>query len=193
MEQRDVVTITDEAKIAIGGLLNEGLLIEYSFILNYPRIIDRLVMYDKIEDEQLVADIDRLGRESLKHFNDAVKLIEKLGGEPMWQLGVVERLDDVEKLLAQQLEKEKEVLELYKHAKLVATKSTRKIKAQDFFGRLIRLERELPQDVVEVDEITRLLDRQIIDESNHIKMVKDSIATLDMLMKERGETEPLPG
>ena len=193
MEQKEVVTVTDEAKIAIGGLLNQALLVEYSFILNYPRIIDRLVLYDKIEDEQLVADIDRLGSESLKHFNDAVKLIEKLGGEPTWQLGIVERLDNAEKLLAQQLEKEKKALELYKHAKLVATKSTRKIKAQDFFGRLIRLEQELPQGVVEVDEIIRLLDREIIDESNHIRMVKNSIATLDMLMSKRGETEPLPG
>ena len=193
MEQKEVVTITDEAKIAIGGLLNQALLVEYGFILNYPRIIDRLVMYDKIEDEQLVADIERLGKESLRHFSDAVKLIEKLGGEPMWQLGIVERLDDVEKLLAQQLVREKKALELYQHAKLVATKNTKKIKAQDFFGRLIKMERELPQDVVDIDEITRLLEREIIDESRHIVIVKNSIATLDMLMSGRRGAESLPG
>ena len=63
----EIETITDDAKIAISGILNRSLLVEYDFILNYPRIIDRLVNYDDIHDEQLIGDLDRLGKESMKH------------------------------------------------------------------------------------------------------------------------------
>ena len=183
----EVATITDDAKVAISGTLNQALLVEYQFILNYPRIIDRLVLYDKIDDEQLIADLERLGKESLKHFNDAVKLIERLGGEPAWQLDTVQRFENVERLLAMQLEKETEVLSLYKEARLVATKNKKVVKTDDFFGKLIIMVKGLPVDVINVDDIITMLDRVIIDEGRHIRLVKDSLATLNMLMSQRTE------
>jgi bacterioferritin (cytochrome b1) len=183
----EIETITDDAKIAISGILNRSLLVEYDFILNYPRIIDRLVNYDDIHDEQLIGDLDRLGKESMKHFNDSIKLIEKLGGEPKWKLGAIERLEDAEKLLTLQLEKEHIAASLYKEAKLVATRNKKKIKVQDFFGRLIRMREELAEDVVSVDDIIEIFDRGIIDENRHIRLVKDSLATLNMLMNKRTE------
>ncbi|MBA7633215.1 hypothetical protein ES703_40777 [subsurface metagenome] len=183
----EIETITDDAKIAISGILNRSLLVEYDFILNYPRIIDRLVNYDDIHDEQLIGDLDRLGKESMKHFNDSLKLIEKLGGEPKWKLGAIERLEDAEKLLTLQLEKEHKVLSLYKEASLVATKNKKVVKTEDFFGKLIIMVKGLPVDVINVDDIITMLDRVIIDEGRHIRLVKDSLATLNMLMNKRTE------
>ena len=178
----DIETITDEAKVAITGIINRAMIAEYNFILSYPRIIDRLTNYDNIQDGKIIQDLDRLGKESLRHFNEAIKIIERLGGEPLWKLDTIERLDDVEKLLALQLKKEEAALSFYKEARLVASRNKETVKGQDFFGRLIRMRNELAEDIVTADEIFGLLDRVIIDENQHIRLVKDSIATLSMLM-----------
>ena len=80
----EVETLTDYGRKAIVSILNRALIVEYAFILNYPRMMDKLVNYDKINDEMLNSNFNRLGKESMKHFNDDVKLIERLGGEPAW-------------------------------------------------------------------------------------------------------------
>jgi hypothetical protein len=49
----EIEVIKDDAKAAIIKLLNEAIQTEYSFIMNYPRIIDHLVKIDNIHDEQL--------------------------------------------------------------------------------------------------------------------------------------------
>jgi len=46
----------------------------------------------------------------------------------------------------------------------------------------VRMEDELPLDVVNINDVISILDRIIIDEQHHIKLVHDSIATLNMLM-----------
>ena len=63
-------TITDEAKRDLIHVLNESLEIEYDMILNYPRMIEKLENIDKIHDEQLNYDLQLLGRQSIRHFNE---------------------------------------------------------------------------------------------------------------------------
>ncbi len=46
----EIVTITDQAKKAISELCNESVVTEYDMILNYPRIIDHIVNFEKIKD-----------------------------------------------------------------------------------------------------------------------------------------------
>jgi len=89
---------------------------------------------------------------------------------------------DVNNLLAQQLDKEKLVLSLFQQAKHLAEQNRVKVKVKDFFGRLIRMEAELPIDVVNINDVISILNRIIIDEKKHIRLVEDSIATLNMLM-----------
>ena len=85
-------------------------------------------------------------------------------------------------MLAQQLEKEKLALSMYQQAELIAIQNKAKVQVKDFLGRLIRMEDELPMDIVNLDDVMSTLDRIIIDEKKHVKLVEDSMATLKMLM-----------
>ena len=79
------------------------------------------------------------------------------------------------------------MLSLYKEARLVATKNKKVVETEDFFGKLIIMVKGLPEDVINVDDIITMLDRVIIDEGRHIRLVTDSLATLNMLMSQRTE------
>jgi bacterioferritin (cytochrome b1) len=177
-----IETIKESGKKAIVELLNKQLQVEYAKILNYPRIIDKLIIVDKINDEQLNKDLERLGRDSTRHLGSLGELIIQLGGKPFWVIDVVDRLVDVDNLLDHQLKKEKLALSLCQEAKREAEKNKVKVQVRDFFGRLIRMEDELPYDVVNASDVISTLDRIIIDEQRHIKLVHNSIATLNMLM-----------
>ena len=48
----EIVTITDKAKKAIADLCNKSVVVEYDMMLNYPRIIDHIVNFEEIKDEQ---------------------------------------------------------------------------------------------------------------------------------------------
>jgi len=178
----EIETIKDAGKVALVDMLNRGLQVEYGLILNYPRIIDKLIMVDKINDAQLNKDLEQIGKDSFRHSGALGKLIGQLGGEALWRVDIIERLVDVETMLAQQLDKEKTALLLYQQAEHVAAQNKTKVHVKDFWGRLIRMEDEIPIDVVNLDDIIRTLDRIIIDETKHVKLVENSIATLKMLM-----------
>ena len=177
----EVETIKENGKKAIADLLNKSLQVEYSFILNYPRIIDNLVII-KIHDEQLIKDLEYVGKESVWHFGWVGQLIVQLGGESQWGIEVIDRMVDVDRMLVQQLDKEKLALLLFQQAKHLAEQNRVKVKVKDFFGRLIRMQDELPVDVVNINDVISVLDHIIIDEKKHIRLVEDSIATLNMLM-----------
>ncbi len=179
----EIETIKESGKKAIVEILNKALQVEYTKIVNYPRLIDRIVTVDHIHDEQLNKDLEQVGKDSTRHLGWVGELILKFGGKPIWQIEVIDRLVDAKEMLAHQLEKEKEALSLYQEAKRVAEKNKVKVQVRDFFGRLIRMEDELPYDVVNASDIISTLDRIIIDEQHHIKLVHNSIATLNMLMK----------
>ena len=173
----EVETLTDDGKLAIVGLLNRALIVEYDFILNYPRMMDKLVNYDGINDEMLKNNLMRLGKESMKHFNQGVKTIERLGGEPSYQIGTIERLEDVEALLMKQLAKEKEAISIYKEAIMVIHKNKKKSPVRDFFGRLIHANDDLPIEIT-ANEVLDLLNLELVEETKHVKIVEDSIAIL---------------
>ncbi len=178
----DIETIKESGKKAIVEILNKALQVEYTKIVNYPRLIDRIVTVDHIHDEQLNKDLEQVGKDSTRHLGWVGELILKLGGKPIWQIEVIDRLVDAENMLTHQLGKEKEALSLYQEAKRVVERNKVKVQVRDFFGRLIRMEDELPYDVVNIDDVFSTLDRIIIDEQRHIKLVHDSIATLNMFM-----------
>ena len=88
----EIVTITDEAKKAITRLCNEAVVFEYDMILNYPRIIDHIVNFEKIEDEQLIKDLNRLGLDSIGHFSKVKGMVENLGSDMAWLTSTLPRL-----------------------------------------------------------------------------------------------------
>lgn len=176
----EVETIKKDAKKSIVELLNKSLQIEYDLLFNYPRVIDKLVNVDKIHDEQLIKTLEGMGKESLRHFDEVEKLIGKLGGEAIWHIDVVGWSVDVEMMLVQQLEKENWAISWYKETKRVAERN--KVKVGGLLGRLAGSADELPEDVVNVNDIISLCERHIIDEERHIRLVKDSIDTLSRLM-----------
>ena len=136
----------------------------------------------KAQLEQLNKDLERLGTESYHHHSWIGQLITQLGGKPDWTMDIVDRLVDVDRMLALQLEKEKTALSLYQEAMRIAERNKAKVQVRDFLGRLIRMEDELPIDVVNVNDILGTLERIATDEKHHIKLVHNSIATLDMHM-----------
>ena len=178
----EIETITDDAKRALIKILNESLQVEYAFILNYPRLIDIIRHYHEFQDEQLCKDLEKLGKDSSRHLGSVGELIVKLGGEPMWEIQVIGRVADVEKVLAQQLEREKLAKSMYQEAKLVAQRNKAKAKVREILGKFIKVKYEEPEDVVDANDVINTFERIITDEGNHIRLVEDSIATLNALM-----------
>ncbi len=181
----EIETIKEDAKKALIGLLNRSLQVEYVFIINYPRLIDKLVNYDNIRDEQLTKDIETLGKDSMRHFGDISNLVERLGGKPVWSMDVIARLEDVEELLVKQLKREKAVLSMFEDAKSMVLANKAKVRVREFFGKVIRVRGGLSEDIVTVDDVIGVLDREMWDEKKHIRLVEDSIATFRALIKRR--------
>ncbi len=183
IETIEVETISKDGKIALIALLNKAIQVEYGLILNYPRIIEYLVGYEKINDELFISDLERLGEDSTRHLGWVVDIIKSLGGEPVWQMGITERLFDARKLGTQQLEKEKMAVELYKEVVHVARMNVVKEKVLEFSGKLIKTDRNgLQEEVREASEVIDRLERIEIDEIRHVKTVHDMLATYDFLM-----------
>lgn len=180
----EIVTITEDAKQAIAALLNKSILVEYDMILNYPRIIDHITNYEEIKDETLTKDLDKLGRDSLRHFGKIDNLISQMGYQPSWQTTVFPRIIDALEILEEQLEKERLARDLYLEAKGIAMKNKTRAKGREFFDKFTRkMKGELEEDIVSADEIISTLDRLILDEEHHATVVEDSIATLKMFME----------
>ncbi|MFC2005048.1 hypothetical protein ACFLUY_02365 [Chloroflexota bacterium] len=172
----EFVTITDQAKRAIASLCKETVVVEYDMILNYPRIIDHIINFEKIEDQQLVKDIDKLGKESLGHFTKMDELIRNLGDDMAWLPSTLPRLVGVVYILDQQLEKEKTVLDIYKEARKIAIANKTTAKVGGFFSRLKGIDIS-EHNIVLFDKLINDLDRLISDEERHIRVVEDSTAT----------------
>lgn len=177
----EIETLKDGAKRSLARMLNRSLEVEYDFLLNYPRMIDKLVNYDKITDKQLIKDLEKLGAESLRHFTELSQVVERLGGDPHWRIDTINRLEAIPTLLTHQLRKEKEVLALFIEAKRFVEQYKVKTKVEDFLQRLIDMGWELPKQIILAKDLMAMLDREIAEERNHIKLVEDAIATLEML------------
>ncbi|MFC2005604.1 hypothetical protein ACFLVG_01415 [Chloroflexota bacterium] len=176
----EIITITDKAKVEIAKLCKETVVTEYDMILNYPRIIDHMVNYEKINDQQLVKDIDKLGKDSLGHFSKMDLIIQNLGGEMAWLPSTLPRLVGVHDELEKQLKKEEAARDLYKEARQIARKNKITVKVGGFLDRLMGKDIS-GQNFVSFEQIINDLDRLISDEERHIRVVKDSMATCSAL------------
>jgi len=179
----DIVSITADARVVICQLCNKATSFEYDMILGYPRLIDHIINFEKVTDKQLINDIDKLGKESLGHFQKTDNLITRLGGHPDWQASIFARLVDIETELEKQLEKEIYARDNYREAKKVALNNKHLVKGREFFGRTFRVRSGVSEDLVSVDEITAVFDRLIMDEERHARVVTDSLATFKALKK----------
>lgn len=174
-----IETISKDAKKSVIQLLNRLLQVEYDLLFNYPRMIDKLVNIDGIHDELIIDTLEVMGKESLRHFDEADKLIRKLGGETIWRINVLDRLVDVEEILVQQLDKENWAVSWYKETKKVAEQN--KVKVRGFSGRPVASSDEVPEDFVNVNDIISMVERQILDEERHQRLVRGLIDKLSML------------
>ncbi len=175
-----IETLRKDDKKSVAEKLNRALQVEYDLIFNYPRVIDKLVNIEKIHDERLNSMIEVLGIESLRHFTEVDNLIVKLGGETQWSFEVIDRLVNVEEILAMQLKREKWVVSWYISVKRIAEQN--KVKAGAFLSRLTGSSGILPEGFIDANEIINMMDRLIRDEKRHAMLVKNSINTLKTLM-----------
>ena len=179
----EIEAISEDGKKALVALLNKAIQVEYGVILNYPRITDYLVNYEKVNDEMLLSDLERLGKDSVRHLGWIVDIIKNFGGKATWQVNPVERLFDASKVGNQQLEKEQMAVEMYKEAIRLARGNMVKVKVEDFSRKLIRTNKHgLQEEVIEASELIDRLERIEVDEINHVKIVHDMLATYDFLM-----------
>ena len=185
VRKMEIYTIKDESKKEITELLNRILETEYGFVWNYPRIIDQIVNFHNIHDEQLIRDLEYVGKQSIEHFGYIDKLVVQLGGETTWQLLTIERLANIEDLLNQQLEKEKEIVSLYKTVKEVVRQNRVKRKIESRLARFFKEYGEFPERFIDADDIIKSLDRHIAQEERHARLVGDSIHTFKMLMNKK--------
>ena len=174
----EVDLITDSGKRAIVDLLNRSLQVEYGMILNYPRLLDQIVGIDEIPDKLIPGNLESLGKESFRHAGKVGQLIVQLGGEPQWDIEVIDRIIDIGSMLVQQLEKEKAALSMYQQAKLVAQQN--QAKAKGFLRGLMGWGSEESHSVVKRSEVISILSGLINDETRHVQVVKNTIAAWDI-------------
>ena len=174
----DVDRITDDGKRAIVSILNKGLAVEYTHIVNYPRFIDQMVNIDRVpDDDPCVVVLKRLGEESVRHANIVMHLITLLDGEPHLVVEPVERISDVFGMCQKQMEKEKENLLLFQQAKAVVQKNQMKT-LKGILDANINMIRNRPSDTVKTSQMIQLLTRLENDESRHMQLLDTVISDL---------------
>jgi len=98
--------------------LNRTLELEYTLIIYYPRISERI---KDVETKQLAQS---LGTASIGHADTVSRAITKLGGRPNWTLGPFPQEKDLRKIFQEQLEKEKLALKLHQQIVGLTTDSS---------------------------------------------------------------------
>jgi len=177
----EIETLKKDAKKSVIENLNRAVQVEYGFIFNYPRVIEKLANINKNGKlDDTIEAIETLVRESLRHFSKADSLIVRLGGETQWSLEVMGELVNVEEELSKQLEKEKWGISWYTSVKRIAEQN--KVKAGGFLSRLTGNSGILPEDFIDANEIINTMGSLIRDEKRHVTLVKNSIDTLKKLM-----------
>ena len=168
--------ITESGKKAIINLLAKAIEIEYTFIFNYPRLIDQLVNIEPITQEGVAKKLELLGKESVQHAGWIMRLIENLGGEPQLPVEVIERITDIPGLLLKQLDREKLVQSLFQQARRVAEQN----QVEGILAKMKTKGALSPGSVAERSSTIHILERLEIDEGKHIKLVQDIIAELNL-------------
>ncbi len=98
-------------------LLNNILKIEYSLIVHYPRLANR------IKDNEIKRLAHELGIASIAHADTIANAIKKLGGEAIWSFEQLPDEDNLVKIFQLQLEKEKVALKLHQQVAALITDS----------------------------------------------------------------------
>jgi bacterioferritin (cytochrome b1) len=107
------------------GLLNQILRLEYSFMLNYPRLAHL------IKDSKTSAMISSLGSDRVRHTNFLVASSHQLGGIPVWDFEYLPDNPDPMEMFAEYLAKENLVSRLYRQCALLVEKGELKSKFSD--------------------------------------------------------------
>ncbi len=175
--------ITDNAKRAMVDLLNRVIQMEYAFIINYPRLIDQIISIEEVPDQQIVDDLERLGKDSTEHLGVAGQLITRLGGEAKWRVNVIGRMVDIDNLIEQQVAWEKAAMPLYIEAKRLAQDNP--VKSSGLMERL-RAAFGAEPDPAPRGETIRLLEHLASQERTHLRLVEDILATYRAMPK-RGD------
>jgi len=172
--------ITEDGKKAIVSLLNKSLEIEYSFIFNYPRLIDQLVNIEPNTLEGVAKKLELLGKESVQHAGWIMRLIENLGGEPQLPFEVLDRMTDTHSLLLKQLDKEKLIQSLFQQTKRVVEQN----QVKGVMAKMKTKGAVSPGSVAEKSSTIRILERLEIDEGRHIGLVQNIISELNLPMQQ---------
>jgi len=175
----EVDRITEDGKRAIISILNHSLETEYRHIVNFPRFIDQLININKISDQRAVWVLEHLGKDSIRHANIVMHLVEQLGGESHLEFGTVERMSNIDDCLRHQLEKERESLLLFQKAKAVA-KSNQMNKSKGIFDSFFRTIRDKQEDKVKGSAVIELLTSLAQDEEGHISLLKEIMTRLNI-------------
>ncbi len=171
--------ITDDGKRAIVSILNAGLAVEYTHIINYPRFIDQMVNIDEVPvDDPSVVVLTRLGEESVRHANIVMALVTQLGGEPHLVVEPAERMSDVLEMCQKQMEKEKENRLFFQQAEAVAEKNPMKT-LKGILGDNINAIKDRPSDTVKRSHVIQLLKKLENDETRHMKWLDTVISNLN--------------
>ena len=176
--------ITESARHAIVDILNRIVPTEYSFVMNYPRIIDQIVTIEGVADQQLVTDLEHLAKQSIEHIGIIGQLATRLGGETASPVNaVIERIVDMENLGEQQLAGEKAAMALYLEAKQLAEDNP--VKSTGFGEKLRSAFGAKPDDAAPRGETIRLLEHLASQERTHVRIIEDSLATYLAMRKPR--------
>ncbi len=175
--------ITDNAKRAMVDLLNRIIQMEYGFIINYPRIIDQIVSIEEVPDQQIVDDLERLGKDSTEHLGIVGQLITRLGGETRWRVNVIGRMVDIDNLIEQQVAWEKAAMPLYLETKRLAQDHS--VRSTGLMERL-RATFGADPDPAPRGETIRLLEHLASQERTHLRLVEDVLATYRAMPRRGG-------
>lgn len=97
-------------------LLQKALIVEYSIIIYYPRLAERL------PDDASRKTLYWMGEQSVRHADVVSQLIRRLGGTPEYSFEPYPE-GDILIIMRQQLEKEKLARFLYKEAQNLVTEA----------------------------------------------------------------------
>jgi bacterioferritin (cytochrome b1) len=97
----------------LAGLLNQILRLEYSFILNYPRLAHL------VKDSKTSAMIRSLGSDRVRRTNFLVASCHRLGGIPIWDFENLPDNPDPVEIFAEYLAKENLASKLYRQCAIL--------------------------------------------------------------------------
>ncbi|MEE8473439.1 MAG: ferritin-like domain-containing protein [Dehalococcoidia bacterium] len=171
-------SITEEGKRAIVDLINKSVLqVEYSFIVNYPRIIDHFTNVYRVFVESFRPNLEKLGKDSLRHQNLAMEIIRQLGGKPTWSIDDIDRMNDVRRMLSDQLEREKTALSAYLEARDIAKQAQVKgLKGMMLIIRSVRHRRG--DNEASRSNMISMFEKLARDEVGHIRLLEGIMSEL---------------